>query len=80
MRVNILNMHVEACAATENLDKSLDAIEEIVKLYRPISEQTKAERNGQPDGNLIEYLYNYGSLLERAGRMQESVNVHKESK
>ena len=80
MRVNFLNMHLEACSQLADTNKSLAAIEELVQIYRPISEAGAEERKGQPDGNLIEYLYNYGALLEMAGRLEESVKVHKETK
>ena len=80
MRVNVLNMHLEACSQLGDTAKSLAAIEELVQIYRPISESTAEERKGQPDGNLIEYLYNYSALLETADRLQESVDIHKESK
>ena len=76
----MLNIQFEICSKVQDKNGALEAIEETIQVYRPISEQTAAERNGKPDSNLVFYLFNFSALLGESGRLQECVEIYNECK
>ena len=77
--LNILNLHFDACQQVKDNKKALLVIEEILKLYRPFSEQMSKETGGKLDDNLIFYLFKYSTMLMQDGREAESLYAWKES-
>ena len=79
MRLGVLNTHFDVCSELGKAQMSVDALEECLQIYRPYSEIGVQERGGQPDENLIFYLHSYSIQLEKIGKLQESIEAHKES-
>ena len=53
----MLNLYFDACSQKGDQAAALAALEDCMAVYRPMSAQITAESDGQPDGNLIFYLY-----------------------
>ena len=79
VKLGVLNLYYDSCSAIGDNDAALAALEECLTIYRPISEKTAAERAGQPDGNMIFYLFQVSALLQKVGRIEESITAHNES-
>ena len=47
---------------------AIDAVEEIISVYKPVSEAQAEERKGEPDSNLVYYMFTFSGLLGKAGR------------
>ena len=73
VRIDILNQLYDYCSEVGDLPSAIEALKEIIEVYRPISERTASERKGQPDENLIFYLYSYCTLLAKVSTQGDSV-------
>lgn len=71
-RVEVLNNLYHYCSEIDDVEGAFQACKERVEVYRPIAAASDAERNGQPDLNLIFYLYAFAYLLRRNNKLEES--------
>ena len=74
-RVFLLRQVMEICSQAGDSPGSLEAMTELLDLYRPIVAEQKT---GKPDHDLIYYLQNFSKLLEQNDKLLECVEIFDE--
>ena len=77
--LQIMSMQHEICSKVGDAVGSAEALGEIVPILKEHSKENEAQRGGEPDTNLVFYLLQYSTCLEKSGKIQESIDAFKEA-